>query len=197
MSGTPLDRRTKVLLDAKKAESKRKREQAMKTVERLLASGSKITFARVARESDVSTWLVYNIPEIRASLTSAIDKQREIGYEDAHTKRVKSNLSLSSVRTDLAFAREEVKKLRAEKKVLTARLERVLWDDLHEADRQELIERISELEDVDSTKQSDLIKAKKTITAQTEQITELSEDLEASRSLTHALMRQQNASSQA
>jgi cell division protein FtsB len=55
-------------------------------------------------------------------------------------------LSLPSLRTDVAPAREEIKTLKAERDVLRQRVERLIGDQIREIDRSQITDRISELE---------------------------------------------------
>ena len=188
-----MDNRVQALHEAKRADSRRKHERTLATVNRFVTNGSHITFARVAREADVSTWLVYNSPELKTAIQTAIQRQHRDGLDPPTPNQPSSNVSLASLRTDLALARNETKTLKAERDVLRKRVERVIGDEIREIDRSQLVERITELEQLLHTTQADLADAAKTITALTEQNQDLSEQLDAVRILNQTLIRQSNA----
>lgn len=129
--------RIRSLHEAKRADSRRKHERAHTTLRRLVDSGSRVTFARVAREADVSTWLVYNTPDLKAAIQAAIERQQRDSIEPVGTQS-SSNVSHASLRTDLALARAEIKSLRQERDSLKKRVERVLGDEIREIDRNQL-----------------------------------------------------------
>lgn len=187
-----MDDRVKALHQAKRADSRRKHERAHIAVQRLIDNGSRVTFARVAREADVSTWLVYNTPELKAAIQSAIDRQHRDGAESVG-KHPSSNVSHASLRTDLALARAEIKSLKQERDALKKRVERILGDEIREIDRSQLTDRITELEQLLRTAHNDLADATKVISGLTEQNQELCEQLDAVRILNQTLIRQGNA----
>ena len=121
-----------ILLDARNASSVLKRRQA---AARYLSTGRcrlSISFAGVAREAGVSTWLVYNVPEIRQALSTAMTRQAERGYQRTNPETAGSAVSSASLRTDLALARHELKQTRAERDTLRRRVERALGDEIRE-----------------------------------------------------------------
>jgi chromosome segregation ATPase len=187
-----MDDRTRALHDAKRADSRRKHDRAAAAVKRLLESGSRISYARVAREANVSTWLVYNSAELKTSIQSAIDHQNREGLQTAPV-RPAAAASNASLLTDLTLARAEIKSLRHERDTLRKRIERVLGDEIREIDRSQLVERITELEHLLRTAHSDVGGATKTIATLTDQNQELTEQLEAVRILNQRLIRQSNS----
>lgn len=187
-----MDDRVKALHEAKRADSHRKHQRAHATLQRLLDRGSRVTFARVAREADVSTWLVYNTPDLKAAIQGAIERQHHDGTETI-SKQPSSNVSHASLRTDLALALAEIKSLRKERDALRRRVERVLGDEISEIDRNQLTDRITELEQLLRTAQNDLADFTKAVSTLTEQNQELSEQLDAVRVLNQTLIRQGNS----
>ncbi|MCZ0730650.1 DUF6262 family protein [Mycolicibacterium iranicum] len=184
-----MDDRTRSLHEAKRADSRRKHERVTATVRRLLASGSRISFARVAREANVSTWLVYNSAELKTSIQDAIDQQNADGLTPAPA-RPATALTNSSLATDLALARAEIKSVKQERDRLRKRIERVLGDEIREVDRNQLVERITELEQLLRLAHTDLADSTRTVAALTEQAQELTEQLDAVRILNQQLIRQ-------
>ena len=154
-----MDDRTRALHEAKRADSRRKHDRAIATVQRLVDSGSRVSFARVAREANVSTWLVYNSPELKTAIQDAIDHQNTEGIKEAPVRPAIA-ASNASLMTDLALARAEVKSLKQERDALRKRIERVLGDEIREVDRDQLVERITELEQLLRTAHTDLVEHK-------------------------------------
>jgi aryl carrier-like protein len=186
-----MDDRTRTLHEAKRADSRRKHDRAIATVKRLVDSGSRVSFARVAREANISTWLVYNSTELKATIQSAIDRQNTEGLKEAPARPVTA-ASNASLLTDLVLARAEIKSLKQERDALRKRIERVLGDEIREVDRGQLVERITELEHLLRTAHSDVADATKTVATLTDQNQELTEQLEAVRILNQRLIRQSN-----
>lgn len=186
-----MDDRTQALHEAKRADSQRKHNRAITTVARLRDSGSRISFARVAREANVSTWLVYNSADLKTAIQDAIDQQNADGLTPAPA-RPATSVSNASLMTDLALARAEIKTVKQERDILRKRIERVLGDEIREIDRDQLVERITELEQLLRTAHTDLADSTKTIAALTEQNQELTEQLDAVRILNQQLIRQSN-----
>lgn len=186
-----MDDRTRALHEAKRADSRRKHDRAIATVKRLVDSGSRVSFARVAREANVSTWLVYNSPELKAAIQDAIDHQNTEGIKEAPARPAIA-ASNASLMTDLALARAEIKSLKQERDTLRKRIERVLGDEIREVDRDQLVERITELEQLLRTAHTDLSDSTKTVAALTDQNQELTEQLDAVRILNQQLIRQSN-----
>jgi len=130
-----------VLKAARARTSKEKRGRVSQVVQQMLCDGEQITFAEVARSARVSTWLVYAEgprEEIRAAIRSQqrrAEKQRESGTE----------VSTSSLRADLAIARQEIKQLRRERDQLRDQVRGVLGRKLHDLNAAPLVERINTL----------------------------------------------------
>lgn len=187
-----MDDRTKALHEAKRADSRRKHDRATATVKRLVDSGSRVSFARVAREANVSTWLVYNSADLKTAIQNAIDHQNAEGLTPAPV-RPAAAASNASLMTDLALARAEIKSLKQERDTLRKRIERVLGDEVREVDRSQLVERIAELEQLLRTAHADLADTNKTIATLIDQNQELTEQLDAVRILNQQLIRQSNS----
>ncbi|MEX2658339.1 MAG: hypothetical protein WD232_01485, partial [Acidimicrobiales bacterium] len=107
------------------------------------STGSPITFTAVAAAADVSRWLVYS-EGVREQVEAARRRQ-----DDQATPRPsslhpdKQRRTPASLRTDLAVAREEIRRLRAEVDRLTQRLRLQLGAEIEGPDRAQLIERVA------------------------------------------------------
>jgi aryl carrier-like protein len=187
-----MDDRTQALHEAKRADSQRKHDRAIATVKRLLDSGSRVSFARVAREANVSTWLVYNSAQLKTAIQDAINQQNADGLTPAPA-RPATSVSNASLMTDLALARAEIKTVKHERDTLRKRIERVVGDEIREVDRNQLVDRITELEQLLRAAHADLADSTKTVAALTDQNQELTEQLDAVRILNQQLIRQSNS----
>lgn len=189
-----MSERSERLTAAKRAESKAKRHAAIAVVAALMKAGSRVSYSRVAREARVSTWLVYNAPEVSVAIRAAIEQQQRAGYEDAPKDGSGSSLSLASVRTDLELARIEIKELRAERSSLRAKVSRALGNEARENDRHLLVQRVHDAEILLRDNQEALAQAERLAHDLRDQMSELQEDLEASRRLNQSLIRRLNGS---
>ncbi|MGQ4389153.1 DUF6262 family protein [Streptomyces sp. SAS_270] len=72
---------------ARQTDSVAKTTRAPSAISDLLKAGQRITFARVSREANVSTWFVHDKPEVKAALLDAMNDQTRHGAEAAATPR--------------------------------------------------------------------------------------------------------------
>ena len=186
------EQRTARLTAARQADSAGKRDRTLKAIERLLAAGSKMSYARIAREADVSTWLIYNVPDVRVAADAAIEQQRAT-HAASPQPSITRTASAESLRTDLALAREEVKALRVERDRLRERLRKTLGAEIDQTSREELITRIQRLED----NLREVVEERDTARAEANTLRplvhELRERIEAQQDLNRDLMRQVNS----
>lgn len=178
---------------ARADDSRLKRQRALETCAALLANGIPVTFTRVARGSRVSTWLVYNAPEVKEAIRAAIDEQSKHGLT-AVPERVARPASVASLRTDLALAREDNKRLRDQVNKLQRRLEQQLGQEIEGASTTELMERIRELEDV-TAKQNRKLAGRDALDADNAmRLQELERELESKDELIRSMMFARNTS---
>jgi len=131
--------------------SRAKRATALATIEDLLEAGVRVSFARVAREARVSTWLVYNAPEITKAIHTAIEAQARDGIALPRARQPLRNQSSDSLRTDLALSRDEIRALREEVEKLRGRLQLKLGREAESATSSELLARIQEVESANAS----------------------------------------------
>jgi len=132
--------RAAALVAARAADSRDKRRRALDAGQNLEAAGEPVTFPAVARSARVSTWLVY-APGVREHVEAARRRQTVPGIDTSSTTPL-------ATRTDLALAREEIMRLRADRDKLQQRLRLQLGAEIEGPQRAELIARVSELEAV-------------------------------------------------
>ncbi|MCW8101735.1 DUF6262 family protein [Streptomyces tauricus] len=147
MSGTESSRDARVarLRQARQSDSATQATRAREVVRDLLNAGQRVSFARVAREADVSTWFVYNNSEIKAAVRDAMNDQTHHGVEVAAAPR-HERATPASLRTDLALAGEEIKDLKRERDALKHRIQLALGAEIDNVDQADLVKRIQDLE---------------------------------------------------
>ncbi|MDG9705966.1 DUF6262 family protein [Streptomyces sp. DH37] len=139
------DSRTAALKAARERDSQDKRRRVLEVLESLQRSGTRITFARVAKEAGVSNWLAYS-PGLREPIEAARRHQEEHGIEacvDAVPPQ--SRVSNASLKTDLALAQQQIKELREERDRLRERLRLQLGAELDRTGSSALTARVDEL----------------------------------------------------
>jgi hypothetical protein len=139
--------RTQAMLAARAKDSHDKRQRALAAVRSLEAAGTPVTATAVATAAGVSTWLVY-ADGVREHVEAAQRRQaqREPGPSTAVPPACGGPVSQASLRTDLAVARAEIRRLRTEQDKLRTRLRLQLGAEIEGPDRAELIARVASLE---------------------------------------------------
>lgn len=139
--------RTQAMLTARAKASNDKRQRALAAIRALEAAGTPVTATAVATAARVSTWLVY-ADGVREQLDAARRRQAEHGNapRSAAPPARGEPVTQASLRTDLTVARDEIRRLRAERDKLRARLRLHLGAEIEGPDRAELIARVATLE---------------------------------------------------
>jgi hypothetical protein len=108
-----------------------------------------VTFAAVAKTAGVSSWLVYS-GGVRERVEAARRRQADHGLTAGPCPAVadKQRATPASLRTELAIARGEIRRLRAEHDKLRKRLGLHLGAEIEGPDRVQLIARMADLEAV-------------------------------------------------
>jgi hypothetical protein len=185
--------RTQAMLAARAKVSHDKRQRALAAIQALEAAGTPVTATAVATTAGVSTWLVY-ADGVREQLEAARRRQadREPGPSTPPPPGRSQPVTQASLRTDLAVARDEIRRLRAERDKLRARLRLQLGTEIEGPDRAELIARVASLEAASRqlTAERDA-RAAEASHAQ-RRIRELEDDLTAARESLRRVIRQAN-----
>lgn len=154
--------------------------------------GIKVTFASVAKAAGVSTWLVY-AEGVRDYIEAARQDQIEHGIETSPAAvPPQSKVSADSLKTDLALARQQIKELRAERDKLRDRLRLQLGAELDQQDSSTLVATMDELSRERDELSRQLSHAKADNEVLRERVTELEDDLAASRQSLRRMMRTNN-----
>lgn len=139
--------RTSALRAARAKDSQDKRRRVIAAIQALESAAAPITAAAVATAAGVSTWLVY-ADGIREHLDAA--RQRQTNHPGtpvpATPQGAQPSATPASLRTDLAVARAEIRRLRADHDKLRNRLRLHLGAEIEGPQRAELIARVGALE---------------------------------------------------
>lgn len=133
--------RTAAMMRARRDDSTTKRARVAATVEGMLAAGTPITFAAVARQARVSTWLVYST-DLRDLIHAARTRQHNTPTTAADLAVIPP---VPDLRTDLALSRAEITRLRAERDQQHRQLQLALGARLDNISKADLITRVDEL----------------------------------------------------
>jgi hypothetical protein len=178
-TGKPAPRTpAQVLLESRQKESREKRAAVTRELDTMLEDGDPITFVKVARRANVSTWLVYS-PGTREQVQEAITKQRQ------PDKVTSQPAGIESLRTDLALARQEITVLRREREDLRAKLRQVLGRQLNNLSTAPLVDRLNRLA-------GELAETRASNTELNLQVAALQDDLTAARTSLRRMIREQN-----
>ena len=192
--GVTTTTRTRAMLTARAKDSHDKRQRALAAVQALEAAGTPVTVTAVAAAARVSTWLVY-ADGIREHVEAARHRQAERGGSGpghAAPPAPAEPVTQQSLRTDLTMARDEIRRLRAERDKLLSRLRRQLGAEIEGPERAELIARVTTLE----TASRQLAAERDARTAEAShaqrQVRELQDELTAARESLRRVIRQAN-----
>lgn len=182
-------RRTEALQAARQRDSQTKRAHVRVTIEEMLLTGDPVTFTTVARAARVSTWLVYS-EGVREHIRAAIQQQAA----EPDDRRPDDPASIASLRTDLAIAREEIARLRADNTKLRHNTQRLLGQQLDQVTNGELLARVDELVAENNSLTEKLRASTQDNSNLRKQITELEEDTAAARTALRRMIREKSSS---
>ncbi|MGH9154951.1 MAG: DUF6262 family protein, partial [Acidimicrobiales bacterium] len=130
--------RAEAMVATRRADSQAKRARVGEALDHLSRERAPITYASVARRARVSTWLVY-APGVRDAVDAARRRQAGAGPLTDPGPRP------SGLTTDLALAREEIARLRAERDAQRRQLQLALGARIDDAAKADLIRRVEQL----------------------------------------------------
>lgn len=184
--------RAAALRAARARDSEQKRQRALAAIEALAASGSPITFSAVAATAGVSRWLVYT-EGIRQQVEAARRRQADHGTPRLSSPPPdKQRSTPASLRTDLAIAQEEIRRLRTERDKLAQRLRLQLGAEIEGPDRAQLIERVADLEAANRQLVTERDARGVEADAAKRRVRELEDELSAARESLRRVIRDQN-----
>lgn len=177
-----------VLKAARQRDSADKRGRVLKAVQDMLRDNRRITFAAVAREADVSSWLVY-APGLRERIDQARARQAAQGHQDQQSGR---KVSTASEQTDLLLARQEIKRLRTENGQLRQQARVHLGQQVEQLGNHDLVARINELTEENLRLSTAERQATTENTGLRQRVTELEDELTAARTSLRRMIRNEN-----
>ncbi|SDJ00241.1 hypothetical protein SAMN04488693_1446 [Arthrobacter subterraneus] len=136
--------RTARLIAAKKADSKRRREAVLKAIAAHTKAGRSITAAGIARSAGVSTWLIYNAPDLLEAVRSAAAQNH--AKEDVDRKPTDSAPTINSLRNEVLMLNARLTRTAAERDQLKKALRNKIGAQLELETTGELKTRIGLLE---------------------------------------------------
>lgn len=173
------------MISARRSDSQIKRARVLATVEQLLAAGQPISYAAVARAAAVSSWLVY-APGVRETIHAAKAQQ---AADSAHNP---DPAVTAGAATDLALARDEISRLRAEHAHHQQQLRLALGTRLDNVAKAELLDRVDDL----TRRNTELAGTVHTLTTEVTQLrartVSLEDDLAAARDSLRRMIRTEN-----
>lgn len=184
--------RAATLRAARTKDSEQKRQRTLAAIEALESSGSPVTFSAVAATAEVSRWLVYT-EGIREHVQAA--RTRQANHDTPRPSCLptgKQRASPVSLRTDLAIAREEIRRLRAERDRLAQRLRLQLGAEIEGPDKALLITRVADLEAVNRQLVAERDARGAEIDTTKRRIQGLEDDLSAARESLRRVIRDKN-----
>jgi Family of unknown function (DUF6262) len=181
-------KRIQALHDARRRDSESKRNHVRKTLESMVLARDTVTFASVARRARVSTWLVY-ADGVREHIQTAMRQQAEEPIAAKNT----DTISVAGLRTDLALAREDIKRLRADNEKLRRNAQRLLGQQLDQVNVTELISRVDTLVNENRRLAEEIKQTSTENTALRSRLTELEEDVTAARTALRRMIRDQTS----
>jgi len=170
------------MVAARRADSQTKRAAVLAAIDQLAREAAPITVASVARRAKVSTWLVYT-PELKAAVAAAQARRTD---EPARAP------TPAGVATDLALARAEITRLRAERDRQSHQLRLALGARLDQLNKTDLAERVDELTRYNRQLSAELAQAKGDSRRLQARVTELEDGLAAARTSLRRMIRSEN-----
>jgi len=175
------------MIAARRRDSHERRARVTEAIEAMLADGTPITFTAVARQARVSTWLVH-ADGVREAIEQARDRQRA----EPVTPPPVRGTTQASLHTDLALARDEIKRLRAHVEELRGKLRRALGDQLDNLTKTDLIARVDELVDHNTRLLVETHQLRGSNELLTTTVAALEDDLAAARTSLRRMIRAEN-----
>lgn len=180
--------RAEAMVATRRADSQAKRARVGEALDHMSREPAPITFASGARRARVSTWLVH-APGVREAVEAARRRQAAAGPLPEPCPRP------AGLTTDLALAREEIARLRAERDAQRRQLQLALGARIDDAAKVDLVRRVEELNRHNRNLASESAQLRAENTKLQAHITEVEDDLSAARTSLRRMIRAENLSS--
>jgi hypothetical protein len=186
-----VDARTSALRAARTRESADKRARVLAAISSLESQGMPISVAAVAAAARVSRSFVYG-QGMRDRVEATKARQGTLGSPPLPGQPSSFRATPESLRTDLAIAREEIRRLRQAEAALTQRLRLQLGAEIEGPEKAALITRVGELEAANRQLVAERDARALEIEAAKRRVTELEDDLNAARESLRRAIRDHN-----
>lgn len=180
--------RAEAMVATRRADSQAKRARVAEAIDHMLREPAPITFASAARRARVSTWLVY-APGVREAVEAARRRQTAAGPAPEPVPRP------AGLATDLALAREEIARLRAERDGQRRQLQLALGARIDDSAKADLVRRVEELNSHNRNLAAELAQLRAQNNKLQARTTEIEDDLAAARTSLRRMIRAENVSS--
>ena len=178
---------TDAMVAARRAASAAKRARVLAAVDHLVEAGAPVSFAAVARYAGVSTWLVYT-PGLREVIDAAQARQTRA----AVTTEPAARTNPAGLASELALARDEIARLRAERHQHQRQLQAALGARVDQAAKADLVERVEELTRRNKELAAALAEARAETNLAAGRVGELEDQLAATRTSLRRMIRAEN-----
>lgn len=182
--------RTEHLIAAKKADSRRKRDAVFRSIMSLAKKSRRITIPAVARDAGVSTWLIYNVPELKQAVHDAAHRQK--GKTTLHARPANHSASISSLTNDLAHLSARLAKTTAERDKYKDIIKSSVGAQLEQRTADELTTRIQGLEDALARARSHLQESEQQLAQTQDKLEDAEDQLRAARRNNRLLIQDNN-----
>ncbi len=180
------------LRQARRKDSRLKRQAALDAIEVIEASGKAVSFPAVARSAGVSVSFLYAERELAGRIATARERQRQAGRDRAWQLPARSLVTEQSLRVELANTKDQVRRLVEELTTLRQRLARQLGTEADAARGVALIPALDELEQRAAELEEENHRHKEHIVRLEADSRELADTLEAARAMNRELMNEIN-----
>lgn len=177
---------------ARRREGQAKRRRALAALQAMTEAGEAIGFPAVARRAGVSVSLLYADRDLLARIADARDRQRRAGAERAARLPTRSLVTETSLRTDLANAKEQNRHLSEELVVLRDRLARELGADADHFRGRPTNPALDMLEERAAELETDNARLRQQVAQLEADTSELADNLDAAREMNRELMNEVN-----
>ncbi len=176
------------MIDARRTAAAAKRERVVIALEQMTAKGEPITFAGVARAAGVSTWLVY-APGVREAIEAARARRSDHARPAVPPQRQHT----PGLSTDLALARAEIARLRAECGEQRRQLALALGARMDDMAKADLVARVDDLARHNTDLAAALARQQSESAALKARVVELEDDLAAARTSLRRMIRTESS----
>lgn len=174
------------LRKSRQADSEMKKAAVAEAVQELLSEGTVVSVAETAKRAGVSRPFIYSHPDLQLVVETAMRTQRESNVKGQKAP-TRSPAAMASMKSDLAVAQQEIKRLRDENTRLRADLRLDLGAQLEAADRETAASLLADKTREVERLVSELHQVRRQLRALERERDELAEDLAAERRATIAL----------